>query len=95
MSDMNTPPSSNGDNNFGLPPVPNPEGASTKPYSSDSGAGLDSYEKWLGPKGYKQFLSTLSQYMANEIKKNEQEEDLARRRLAAAEQGEDPSDVTM
>ncbi len=95
MSEINKPPSSKAPNPYGMPDVPDPPGASSKPYSSTSGDGLKSFEDWLGPKGYKQFLTTLSQYINNEMKRNQQEADLASRKLEAAEKGDDSDDVTM
>jgi hypothetical protein len=96
MSEINKPPSSQDSNGFGISDIPDPPGASTKPYVVGSGNdGLKSFENWLGPKGYKEFLTTLSQYISNELKRNQSEADLASRRLAAAEQGEDPGDVSM
>ncbi len=92
MSEINKPPSSTGaDGPFS---VPDPPGASTKPYSP-SGDGLKSFKDWLGPKGYKQFLATLSNFINAEMKRNQAAQDLAARRLGAAEKGDDVDDVTM
>lgn len=57
------------------------------------GQGWESYEKWLGPEGFKQFQKNLMQSIVTQIGKDKQKEHETALKLQAAEKGEDPNDV--
>jgi|GEM_PF-5568065 len=62
--------------------------------TGDDASGMDAFKNWLGPKQYKEFINNLCQSITNSMKDDEQKADLARRKLAAVEKGEDPDEVT-
>lgn len=57
------------------------------------GTGWESYEKWMGPKGFKEFQKNLMQSIVAQVSKDKKKEHETSLKLQAAEKGEDPNDV--
>ncbi len=56
--------------------------------------GMDAFKAWLGPKQYKQFISTLLQSITNAMKADAAAADLASRKLKAVQEDRDPDEET-